>query len=92
MGLFDYFFHRQPKTAAVARERLRIVLAHERAHRDVPDCLPSLQTEILKVVERYFPIEPEAVRVHLERHANCASLELNIDLPIGPPAAADRVA
>jgi len=92
MGLFDYLFRRQPKTAAVARERLRIVLAHERAHRDAPDCLASLQREILEVVERYFLIEPDAVRVHLERHANYASLELNIDLPIGTPAAAGRVA
>ena len=92
MALFDYLFRRQPKTAAVARERLRIVLAHERAHRDGPDFLPALQREILKVVERYLPIEPDAVRVHLERHANYARLELNITLPTEPAAAAGRVA
>ena len=81
MPLFE-FLRRQPKTARVAKERLQIILAHERAHRHAPDFLPSLQQEILKVVERYFPIEPETVRVNLERHATYARLELNIALPI----------
>ncbi len=88
MSFFDQLFRRRPQTAAVARERLQIILAHERAHRNAPDFLPSLQQEILKVVERYFPIEPDTVRVHLERHANYARLELNIALPVETAAAA----
>ena len=88
MSVFDHLFRRRPKTATVARERLQIILAHERAHRHAPDFLPSLQQEILKVVERYFPIEPDTVRVHLERHATHARLELNIDLPVERAVAA----
>jgi cell division topological specificity factor len=76
------FLRRKPKTAAVAKERLQIILAHERAHRDAPDFLPALQQEILKVVEKYFPIEPDTVKVHLEQHPTYARLELNIALPI----------
>ena len=87
MWLFDHLFRPRPQTAAVARERLRIILAHERAHRNAPDFLPSLQQEILKVVERYFPIEPDTVRVHLERHATHAQLELNIALRVEQAAA-----
>jgi cell division topological specificity factor len=86
MPLFE-FLRRQPKTARVAKERLQIILAHERAHRNAPDFLPSLQQEILKVVERYFPIEPETVKVNLERHATYARLELDIALPIGQAVA-----
>ena len=81
MPLFE-FLRRQPKTARVAKERLQIILAHEGAHRNAPDFLPTLQQEILKVVEKYFPIEPETVKVNLERHATYARLELNIALPL----------
>jgi cell division topological specificity factor len=81
MPLFE-FLRRKPKTASVARERLQIILAHERAHRHAPDFLPTLQQDILRVVEKYFPIEPDTVRVHLERHPTYARLELNIALPI----------
>ena len=88
MSFFDSLFRRHPQTAVVARERLQIILAHERAHRNAPDFLPSLQQEILKVVERYFPIEPDTVQVHLERHATYARLELNIALPVETAAAA----
>jgi cell division topological specificity factor len=87
MPLFD-FLRRKPRTAMIARERLQIILAHERAHRHAPDFLPTLQQDILKVVEKYFPIEPDTVRVHLERHTTYARLELNIALPVEPAAAA----
>jgi len=87
MALFDVFFRRKPRTAAVAKERLQIILAHERASRHAPEFLPALQHEILKVVEKYFPIDPETVKVHVERHATFAKLELNIALPVeGTPA------
>ncbi|MCK6556758.1 cell division topological specificity factor MinE [Candidatus Binatia bacterium] len=81
MALIDFFFRRKPQTAAVARERLQIILAHERATRHAPEFLPALQQEILKVVEKYFPIDPETVKLHVERHATFAKLELNIALP-----------
>lgn len=88
MSLLDVFFRRKPKTAAVARERLQIILAHERASRHAPEFLPALQQEILKVVEKYFPIDPDTVKVHVERHATFAKLELNIALPVGGGPAA----
>lgn len=82
MALFDFLFRRKVQTAAVARERLQIILAHERAARHAPEFLPALQQEILKVVGKYFPIDPETVRVHVERHPTFAKLELNIALPV----------
>ncbi|MGH7062023.1 MAG: cell division topological specificity factor MinE, partial [Stellaceae bacterium] len=43
MGLFNYLFAPRPKSASIAKERLKIVLAHERAGRDAPEFLPRLQ-------------------------------------------------
>lgn len=86
MSLWNLFAKR-PATAPIAKERLQSVLAHERAHRHAPDFLPALQIEILKVVERYVPVNPDSVRVQLERYPTHARLELDIAVPIGPMSA-----
>ena len=49
MGLLDHFRPSQKKSADVARERLQIILAHERTERNRPSYLPKLQREILEV-------------------------------------------
>ena len=52
MNLFKNLFSPQRNSASVAKERLKIVLAHERAGRDAPDFLPRLQKELIDVVAR----------------------------------------
>ena len=84
----DLLVGRRPKTAALAKERLQLILAHERAQRDAPDFLPALQREIMQVVGKYFPITADAVRVHLERRDTYSVLELNVALPEKDVAAA----
>ncbi|MDX5299915.1 MAG: cell division topological specificity factor MinE, partial [Gammaproteobacteria bacterium] len=54
MSFFDYFRNRKNNnTAAVAKERLQIIVAHERTHRGQPDYLPQLQKELLDVIRKY---------------------------------------
>ncbi len=85
MNLIDYFRrNRTKKTAAVAKERLQILLAHEHGEGPLRDYLPQLKQDILEVVSRYVNIRPEDVRMHLEREGNCEILELNITLPESP--------
>jgi cell division topological specificity factor len=80
MGIFD-FFRRRPATAGIAKERLQIVLAHERASRDTPDFLPALQRELLEVIGRYVEIKEDLVRVKLGRQSGDTSiLEINVEL------------
>jgi cell division topological specificity factor len=43
MGLLNLFFSPHRHSASIAKERLKIVLAHERAGRHAPDFLPKLQ-------------------------------------------------
>lgn len=81
MSFWDYFRTRKPSTAAVAKDRLQIIVAHERSKREDPDYLPQLQQELLEVIKKYVEIEQESIQVQLDRNDNCAVLELNITLP-----------
>jgi len=83
MSILDYFRSPKPRTASVAKERLQIIVAHERTKRSSPDYLPQLQQEILQVISKYVEIDQEQVRVHLEKNGDCAVLELNVTLPEG---------
>jgi cell division topological specificity factor len=80
MSILNYL-RRRPNTAAVAKERLQIIISHERTQRTAPDYLPQLQEEILAVIAKYIPIQREKVNVHLERIGSNAVLELNITMP-----------
>lgn len=80
MSLFKYL-RRRNDTASVAKERLQIIISHERGKRNPPDYLPQLQEEILAVIAKYVPINKDQVSVHLERLGTNAVLELNITMP-----------
>ncbi len=81
MSFFDYFKSKKKNTALIARERLQIIVAHERGKRDQPDYLPQLQKEILDVIRKYVPIDEDMVQVQLDKNDNCSVLELNVTLP-----------
>ncbi|MCZ6925956.1 MAG: cell division topological specificity factor MinE [Rickettsia endosymbiont of Ixodes persulcatus] len=78
--ILDYF-QRPQKSANVAKERLQIIIAHERGQRDNPDYLALLQRDLLEVVAKYVKINRDDVKVELERQEGCSILELNIVLP-----------
>jgi cell division topological specificity factor len=87
MALFDSlldYFRRSPKTASLAKERLSVIVARERAStRGGPDYLPQLQQELLAVLAKYETIDLENVSVKLDRNGDYEVLELNIILPDG---------
>jgi cell division topological specificity factor len=72
-----------PASAPIARERLQILLAHERGLRGQPDLLMLLREEILSVVTRHVALDPEKVMVRMERGRNVSTLEVDIELPNG---------
>jgi cell division topological specificity factor len=80
MRLLDLIFPERRSSAAVARERLKIVLAHERASRDAPDFLPILQKELLDVVGRYVEIRSDMLRVNLGKEGDTSLLEINVEI------------
>lgn len=82
MSLLSYFRSQNSKrTASIAKERLQILVAHERAARNGLDYLPQLQNELLLVIRKYVQVEHEAVQIQIDREGNCDILELNITLP-----------
>jgi len=82
MSFFDFFLGEKKKTASVAKERLQIILAHERGSRAVePDFLPALQKDLLAVISKYIKIDANDIKVHLERDASMEVLEVKIELP-----------
>jgi cell division topological specificity factor len=68
-------------SAPVARERLQILLAHERGLRGQPELLGLLRAEILSVVSRHVMLDPEKVIVKMERGKHVSTLEVDIELP-----------
>ena len=80
MGLLDFLFPERRNTAVVARDRLKIVMAHERASRDAPDFLPALQKDLLDVVGRYIEIRDDMLRVNVGRSGETSLLEINVEL------------
>ncbi len=90
MAFFDYF-RKAPKSATLAKDRLSIIVARERAGtRSGVDYLPQLQQELLAVIARYEKIDLGHVTVNLDKSGGCEVLELNIVLPDAPPPPAPR--
>jgi cell division topological specificity factor len=84
MGLLA-LFRRQPKSANIAKERLRIIVAQERSARGAPDYLPLLQRELLEVIRKYVNVDPDAIVVTVEKEAGHEVLELSVALPEKKP-------
>ncbi|MCK7495772.1 MAG: cell division topological specificity factor MinE [Comamonadaceae bacterium] len=81
MSLLSLLFGSKPKSAEVAKERLQIILARERTGRSAPDFLPALQKDLVEVILRYVTINPEDIKVSLERQDNYDVIEVNIVVP-----------
>lgn len=81
MSFLDYFKSTKKNTASIAKERLQIIVAHERGQREQPDYLPMLQQEILEVIRKYVSVDQEQVQVQLDKNDDCSVLELNVTLP-----------
>jgi cell division topological specificity factor len=95
------FFRREPRppqTAPAARERLQILLTHERSSGSQPDLVAILREEILAVVGKHVKIDPDAVEVRLDRGKDISTLEIEVEVPFvgatgraAPPAQAKPV-
>jgi len=70
-------------SAPVARERLQILLAHERGLGGQPDLLEVLRAEILAVVSRHIVLDPEKIIVRMDRGTHVSTLEVDIEVPNG---------
>ncbi|MDE1937194.1 cell division topological specificity factor MinE [Bradyrhizobium sp.] len=78
---FPRLFGGRTASAPVARERLQILLAHERGLCGQPELLELLRSEILAVVSRHVTLDAEKVRVTMDRGNLVSMLEIDIEVP-----------
>ena len=83
MSFLSFLLGEKKKTASVAKDRLQIILAHERSSLGGkrPDYLPELQRELVAVISKYVSIKPEDIKVHLEKQDDLEVLDIKIELP-----------
>lgn len=81
MSVLKKLFGINSKSAKIARERLQIVVSHQRTEEGDPDFLPRLRHELLAVICRYVKVDKDQVNVQLQRAGSCSILELNVTLP-----------
>ena len=83
MGILNFFRKEKKQTASRAKDRLQIIVAHQRSSgNNDPDYLPKLKEEILKVISKYVDIAPDQIKVQLDTNdEQCPILELNVALP-----------
>ncbi|MET1255297.1 cell division topological specificity factor MinE [Aliikangiella maris] len=80
MALLDYFKSKKKNTASLAKERLQIIVAHERKNRSGPDYLPQLKQDIIQVVSKYVQVSEENINIELDESGGLDVLELNLTL------------
>jgi len=71
-------------SAEAARDRLQVLLAHERANAAQPDYLPQMHQDIVDVIRRYVDVDDQKIEVQVEHSGNVSVLEVNIELPPMP--------
>jgi cell division topological specificity factor len=83
MKFFDLFKRRkpQPGTAPIARQRLQVLLAHERASPGQPNLLGALKDDIFDAIARHVSVKPETVKVRIDRRKTISILRIAIDIP-----------
>jgi cell division topological specificity factor len=83
---------RRRNSAPVARERLQVLLAHERAFAGKSDLLSVLQEEIIAVIARHIAIDRERVQIKLDRGDPISVLEIDVEVPSAAAIAASKKA
>lgn len=87
MRILNYLRFNKPNSASLAKERLQIIISHERSKQrhSNGELLAQMQQELLDVIAKYFKIDKESmqdqVKVDLEKRGDSSVLELNITLP-----------
>lgn len=81
MSLFALF---RRGSAPIARERLQVLLSHERVacgRPDLPDLLSTLREEIIAVIGRYVSFEPDKVQIKMDRGKFVSTLAVELEIP-----------
>ncbi|PKA42186.1 cell division topological specificity factor MinE [Rhizobium sullae] len=85
MNIFSFFGRKQ--TAPAARERLQVLLAHERSSVGT-DLVSLLREEILEVIAKHVQLDADKVQVKMDRNEHVSILEIDVEIPLKAAAEA----
>jgi cell division topological specificity factor len=88
MNIFSIFGRRT--TAPVARERLQILLSHERSTSCNSDLIALLQKEVLAALAKHIDVDPDKVQIKMERRQDVSLLEIDVEIPTPTPDRPER--
>ncbi len=78
MSIFRLFA--RPRSAPMARERLQVLLAHERSSVGT-DLVTVLREEILAVIAKHVQVDADKVQVKIDRDEHVSILEIDVEIP-----------
>jgi cell division topological specificity factor len=82
MSFLDFLRGQKKTSASIAKDRLQLILINERGSgRNAPDFLPQMQKELIAVISKYVQINPEDIKVNLDRQDSLDVLEVKIEMP-----------
>lgn len=82
MSFLSFLLGQKKTSASVAKDRLQLILINERGgDSKAPDFLPELQKELLEVISKYVQINPDDIKVNVDRHDSLEVLEVKIEMP-----------
>lgn len=85
MSFLNFLLGNKKTSASVAKDRLQLILINERGDGVAPDYLPQLQKELVEVISKYVKINPDDIKVNLERQDSLEILEVKIEMPQAEP-------
>lgn len=82
MSFLDFLRGEKKSSASIAKNRLQLILINERGSgRNGPDFLPQLQKELIAVISKYVKINPDDIKINLDRQDSLEVLEVKIEMP-----------
>ncbi len=81
LSVLDRLLGREPKSAQMAKERLKLVLVHDRT--DIsPGVLEMLKDDLIAAISKHIEIDPSAVRIEMAQEGR--EQRLVADIPLRP--------
>ncbi len=81
MSFLSFLLGNKKTSASVAKDRLQLILINERGDGTAPDYLPALRKELVDVISKYVKINPDDLKVNLDRQDSLEVLEVKIEMP-----------
>lgn len=84
MSFLANIFARRQQSSSVAKDRLQILLAHERSagsETGESDLIRQLHKEIMEVIARHVAVDQDKVQIKVDRGSGCSMLEIDVEVP-----------